>query len=69
MNYVQLKDFDMETLSEVANTLKTKIDIMDEPKYRHTASIQKRRDRLMVFRTQVLFAFSIVKERRMLSIT
>jgi len=60
MNNVKLTDFDMETLSQVSYVLKYRIALMisyGDP------TQKKELDNLLEFNTQVLYAFSIVKER------
>lgn len=66
-NEVRLIDFDMPTLSEVSATVKSRILTLDH--YIRTAHPNARLDearkeieRLQTFHTQILYAFSLVKE-------
>jgi len=68
MNETKLIDFDKETLSEMSYVIAGRIAFLQElieekwsPANR--LEIQIRIDRAMEFRTQLLHAFSVVKER------
>ncbi len=66
MNNVKLTDFSKETLSDVAATLSLRLDQMDNSnKYKEYPNLRRKED-LMEFRAQCLYAFSVVKEREKL---
>jgi len=71
-NEVRLIDFDMDTLADVNVILNVQISRLSDHTH-HSCSeqrfneIQRNIDRLRTFQTQLLYAFSLVKEREKVS--
>jgi hypothetical protein len=60
MNDVRLVDFDLQTLSDVVDIVSSRLAHCEAAKQ------MDERDRLLSFKIQVIYAFSLVKEREKL---
>lgn len=69
MNEVKLVDFDKETLSLVSDSIAIEIEAIKESLriknegWKFRENYQDQIDKLQTFQTQILYAFSLVKER------